>query len=169
MMNKKKNINNSKINTANNREYGQEVTAVLDDTDLYIKHLEMLQHAIDRMSQNSFSLKGWAMALVVAICALSSAGSEHRFAIIAFFPVIAFWFLDSYYLQIERKYRALYNHVRCKEKKADLSLEIANIKGKNTWYCKCLFSKTEVVFYGAIIIGVAVLFAWIGVFNGGNI
>lgn len=138
-------------------------------SDLYVKHLELLQHAIERMSQNSFALKGWAMSLVVAICALSAAGSEHKFAVIAFVPLVVFWFLDAYFLQVERKYRALYNRVRCHEVLADLSMDIYGIKGPKTHYLCCLFSKTEIAFYGAIIVGIAILFVWLGVFAKGAV
>ena len=37
-----------------------------------IKHLEMIEHIIERMAKNSFQLKTWTMTLVAAIFALSS-------------------------------------------------------------------------------------------------
>lgn len=32
-----------------------------------IKHLEMIEHIIERMAKNSFQLKTWTMTLVAAI------------------------------------------------------------------------------------------------------
>ena len=34
------------------------------------KHLELLQGVINRMSHNSFPLKGWAITMIVAMLAL---------------------------------------------------------------------------------------------------
>ena len=36
----------------------------------YRKHLEIIQGVINRMASNSFSLKGWAVTLVVGIFTL---------------------------------------------------------------------------------------------------
>ena len=77
-----------------------------------IRYLEMIQNVITRMATNSFSLKGWAITLVAGILALSSKDSNITFFLISYLPIILFWFLDTYYLQLERRYRALFNHVR---------------------------------------------------------
>ncbi len=44
-----------------------------------IKHLEMIEAVIERLSKNSFQLKGWAMTLVTAIIALSAKDADKRF------------------------------------------------------------------------------------------
>ena len=76
--------------------------------DNKIKHLEMIEAIIERMANNSFLLKGWAITLVVALFALADKQYEQRYILIAFLPIIFFWFLDSYYLSLEKKYRELY-------------------------------------------------------------
>ena len=80
-------------------------------SDLKIKHLEMIQSIISRMSQNSFSLKGWTITLVAGIFALAAKDANLSFFLISYVPIILFWFLDSYYLQMERKYRVFYNYL----------------------------------------------------------
>lgn len=134
-----------------------------------IKHLEMIEGIINRMGHNSFQLKGWAVTLVSVVGALSSQGSDKRFFLISFIPLLSFWFLDSYYLQIERKYKYLYKIVTKKaEDKIDFNMDISIINhsdkdGVRTRYLKCLFSKTEVLFYGAIC-GVVIVLALILMF-----
>lgn len=128
--------------------------------DKEIKHLEMIESVIERMGQNSFALKGWTMTLVVAICAFSAAGTERKFALVAIAPIIAFWFLDSFYLQKERKYRELYKNVTA-HKAAPFNMDISNVTGKKTAFIKCLFSVTEWLFYLVCIIAIAAVFIWL--------
>ncbi len=129
--------------------------------DKKMKHLEMIEGIIDRMGSNSFQLKGWAVTLVSVIGALSVQGSDKRFFLLSFLPLIAFWLLDSYYLQLERKYRVLYKNVSDKtEDKIDFNMDTRCISciGEDTKrikYMRCLFSKTEVLFY--VVIAAAVL------------
>jgi len=76
-----------------------------------IKHLEMIQSIITRMNTNSFQIKGLAITIVAAILAVYAATQKLDFILIAIFPPIIFWILDTYYLQMERKFRGLYNDV----------------------------------------------------------
>lgn len=129
--------------------------------DKKIKHLELIENVIERMEKNSFMLKGWTMTLVVAICALSSQGSNAKFIIVAFLPIILFWVLDSYYLLQERKFRMLYSMViDLKENEINFNLDVSNDKidnKKNISIYKCLFSLTEIFFYIPIFISVFIL------------
>jgi len=76
------------------------------------KHLELLQLVISRMASNSFALKGWSVTVTAALLGLAAKDSNPGFAIIAFYPALAFWGLDAYYLRQERRFRALYDAVR---------------------------------------------------------
>lgn len=77
-----------------------------------LKHLEMIQGIINRMASNSFALKGWAVTLVAGIFALASKDSDKIYFLIAYVPIVVFWFLDSYYLLQEKLFRSLYGKVR---------------------------------------------------------
>jgi len=114
-----------------------------------IKHLELIQGLINRMSSNSFMLKGWAVTLVAGIFALSANGADKRFFIIAYIPVLVFWFLDAYYLFQEKLYIYLYNEVRLKDNnEIDFDLRTERFKTKIAKpYLKCFFSKTEIFYY----------------------
>lgn len=123
-----------------------------------IKHLEMIESIIERMGSNSFQLKGWAVTLVSIIGALAARETDRRFFLLAFIPLIAFWAIDAYYLQCERKYKELYKQVRTKkEEDIDFDMTTENIHACRICYWKCVWSNTEAWFYGSISLAVLVL------------
>ena len=75
-------------------------------------HLEMIQGVINRLSHNSFLLKGWSVVLISAFFALAANNTKVFFIYLAYFPAISFWVLDGYFLQQERLFRELYDYVR---------------------------------------------------------
>ena len=74
-----------------------------------IKHLEMIQNIITRMNTNSFQIKRMAILVVSAILVFSASDKTPNLALVAIFPLLLFWYLDSFYLNQERKFRGLYN------------------------------------------------------------
>lgn len=122
------------------------------------KHLEMIQGVINRMASNSFSLKGWNVVLVSALFALAAKDSNTDFILLAYFPALAFWILDGYFLQQERLFRKLYDRVRAmKEEEIDFSMDTSPVtKEVKCWGCVC-FSKTLFVFHGVIILAISVV------------
>ena len=140
-----------------------------------IKHLEMVETIIERMSRNCFQLKGWAMTLVTVVGALGAKESDKRFVFLAFVPIIGFWLLDAFYLQQERKYAALYRSI-CERKEEDIDfnlntrvLKYSDEEKKRTCLIKCMFSTSCTLFYGVltgtIFLLVAILKGWIHWFN----
>ncbi len=138
-------------------------------TENKIKYLELIQGIVNRMARNSFLLKGWAVTLVSGIFAiLASADTNKFYFLVVFIPVIAFWFLDAYYLLQERLYRELYDKVRKTKDndQIDFSLNVTSIQANNVkdvqgqscpkdnfkGLFKCLASKTESIFYGALML-----------------
>lgn len=125
-----------------------------------INHLEMIQGIINRMASNSFLLKGWSITLVAGIFALSTKDSNQKFFLITYVPLIVFWILDTYYLQQERKYRNLYDKVRCLDKdKIDFSMNITkDLETKRTGYIDCFLSISELMFYlpTTILVGIII-------------
>ena len=115
-----------------------------------IKHLEMIQGVINRMSNNCFKLKGWAVTLVSAIVALAAKDTEKLYYLVVYVPVIVFLLLDSYYLLQEKLYRELYNEVRLKnDDSTDFSMDASKFKNKtsNYTYIKYIYTKTTSGFY----------------------
>ena len=113
-----------------------------------LKLLAMLQEIIKRMANNSFMLKGWSVTLVVAMMALFEKASG-KVSLVYYIPIIMFWTLDSYYLQVERKYRVLYKKMAsASTEELDFSLSLPESNSlEKTAYVQSLFSKTELMFY----------------------
>jgi len=123
-----------------------------------IRHLEMIQGIINRMANNSFLLKGWSVVLVSALFALASNDSKIFFIYLAYFPAVAFWVLDGYFLGQERLFRALYDIVRgLKEEEIDFSMNRSEVKDKvPCWGC-AMFSKTLLIFHGTIFSSILIV------------
>lgn len=119
------------------------------DTPNKHKHLDFIQAAINRMASNLFLLKGWSITLIAALFALAAKDANQLYILIAYFPLFIFWALDSYFLSQERKFRALYDHVRVlDESLIDFSMDTRPFSNddRNTWL-GALCSQTLVIYY----------------------
>jgi hypothetical protein len=73
------------------------------------QHLEFIEGVIDRLGGNSFQIKGWNVALATAAVGFAASKDSHpTAAALAVVPSIALWFLDGYYLALEKLFRDLY-------------------------------------------------------------
>jgi len=118
--------------------------------DLMIKEIEIIQGIINRMARNSFLIKGWTITLVV-VTLLLKGNKYHTF--IAFIPILVFWFLDAYFLRLERLYRRLYNWVkdnRLKTKDFLFDLNYKRFEKEEQSILRIMFSITLGLFYGSI-------------------
>jgi hypothetical protein len=126
-----------------------------------IYHLQMIQGVINRLSSNSFLIKGWSITVVAAMIALLARGAEKRYILFSLLPVMMFWFLDSVYLHNERRYTDLFNEVRLlEESKINFSMDVKQF-GSSTKWIKAFFSRTMLIFYLVMIITVIVIYVWI--------
>lgn len=126
-----------------------------------VKHLEMIQAVINRLASNSFLLRGWSITLVTALVAIIGYGSNSTQYLIVYVPIIVFWLLDGYFLSRERRYRALYDHIRkLPNKRIDFTMDARSFKkGKNTWISACL-STVSLLFYGSLL-GVVIFVSYL--------
>lgn len=69
------------------------------------KEAELVQDIISRMSNNQFYIKAWSVTLIVGTLLLKG-NIYHSF--LAFMPWLIFWVYDSYFLRLEKLYRAHY-------------------------------------------------------------
>ncbi len=76
--------------------------------DAKLKHLELLQSAIARMSNASFAFKGWSITLTSALLAVAVTSDHARVLPVAAASTLLFWALDGYYLWLERGFVVLY-------------------------------------------------------------
>lgn len=72
-------------------------------------YLTILQGVINRMAANSAACKTWAVGLVSAILVVASGKNEASLASVSLIPIVLFFFLDAYYLGLERLFRTNYN------------------------------------------------------------
>lgn len=78
------------------------------------KEIDLIQSCITRMASNSFYIKGWHIGLLTALVAFFISREKVDYTILFCLTLIIttiFWFLDSYYLLLERKYRWKYQWV----------------------------------------------------------
>jgi len=68
----------------------------IDLNEYMLKEVDLIQNIIKRMASNSFMIKGWTITLAVATLLLKDDNSK---ILIAYIPLIAFWYLDSYFLR----------------------------------------------------------------------
>lgn len=73
---------------------------------LFTEDIKIIQEIIKRMAENSFKIKDWTIRLIV-IAIVFRAKIDSVF--VAFVPLLAFSYLDAYYLMFERRFRKLYN------------------------------------------------------------
>lgn len=133
-----------------------------NNIDAKIRFLEMIQGIISRMSANSFMLKGWSVTLVAGIFVLSDRETDGLFFLVALAPTILFWFLDSYYLKIERQYKHLYDIITDTHPD-EINFKITRPKAdkqRKTCYFQCFKSATEGFFYCPLILLICTIAAW---------
>jgi hypothetical protein len=125
------------------------------------KHLEFIQGIITRLSGNSFQMKSWNVALATAAVGFAAAkDSRPTLAVLSVVPAMAFWFLDAYYLSLEKAYRNLYK----KAIKAEPSFDLDALPvGFKEWLPSAI--RPSVIGLHAPMIGVILLVSLTGVFR----
>lgn len=127
-------------------------------------HLQIIQGVVNRLSQNSFLLKGWSVVLVSAMFALAAKDSQLLFVYLAYFPAISFWCLDGYFLRQERLFRKLYDRVRVlSDDEIDFSMNTHVVEGQVKSWAEVTLSKTLRVFHGVLLISI-VLVTFVSIF-----
>ena len=120
--------------------------------EILYKEIDLIQSCISRMAQNSFMVKGWVITLVAACCAVSSLNSSEWKILFIFggLAIILFWYLDAFFLKMERLYRFKYEWViKNRLRKDDYAFDL-NPYNKHMWETgkkettipKVMFSKT---------------------------
>lgn len=142
------------------------------------QYLEMMQGNIERMAANSANCKTWMVTIVAAVMALQcSISALNGWVLLGILPVVLFWYLDVYYLHLERGMRnretefmnilrsgkmegyqeALFNLAPYMIKKKDLKEEMKKqglVATDDRW-----LTKSVVPFYGLTLAGVLIISA----------
>jgi hypothetical protein len=126
--------------------------------DLQVRHLELIQAVITRFSTTSFIIKGWSLTVSGALYGYTVSHLTWRLALVALFPVVPFWYLDTFFLYHERLFRCLYDDVRLNNSAIEpFAMHIGAYKSFPAWRSAAT-SVTLSVFYGMIVaVGLTIL------------
>ena len=134
-----------------------------DRTEM-IAYLQIIEGAIDRMGSNSAVLKGFSAAVLAGISALASIADVSVVIIaLTLLPIALFGYLDAKYLQVEKKFRILYEQVRTGAKDIDFSMKTVfsttELKKNKATLFDTMRSWSVWPFYGvSVVIGFVMVF-----------
>lgn len=129
-----------------------------DPSEAYFREIERIQAIIERQADNSFKIKGWTITLVVAVIVFRTGDYQ---TLVGYIPLITFWYLDSYYLKQERKYRKLYNWVRSERLDSDehfFEMDASRFNDETEGILRIMGSKIQLLFYIVIAVLLLVVF-----------
>ena len=86
----------------------EKTTQFNNDLSAVQAHLTIMQGVIQRMAENSRSCKMWCIIIVSAVLIFVARVEKPDYILIALVPTVLFLFLDTYYLALERGFRASY-------------------------------------------------------------
>jgi len=117
-------------------------------------HLQMIENVINRMSSNSFLIKGWSLTvlggLITVYLANINKPMSYLILLLCLFFCLIFWISDTFYLREERYFRNLYDIVRNK-KEEDIDFSMKPIKSKENFF-HCMFRPIFLISYLPIFI-----------------
>lgn len=126
------------------------------------KEIDLIQNCINRMANNSFLLKGWAISIVAVVLALTEDRTNPLFLLcVVFVPIFCFWYLDGFFLQNEKMYRKMYDWVLEQRKQGNeecqYNLNPHRFREDVDSLCCVMMSKTLRIYYGIPLLIVAVI------------
>jgi len=132
-------------------------------------YISLLQENINRMAGNSANCKGWLLTLVSAITALQLTADDLRGILwIAPVLIVLFYYLDSYYLGLERKFIKIEGEFvkKAKENAGDhhteglYSFNIKSVKDKRATTWNAMISESTLPFYLILFLIVLIICLW---------
>ncbi len=117
------------------------------------KEIDLIQGCINRMANNSFLVKGWALGVFAGVTAITKGANLNStilFICTTIVPFVCFWILDAFFLQAEKKYRKMYaERLEMRKNEDDNHLYELDPKSyKVDCIFKIMWSTTLSVFYG---------------------
>ena len=144
---------------------------------IFYKEIDLIQSCINRMTQNSFVIKGWLIALVAVILALLPEKFNVIFlCVVCLMLILCLWYLDAFFLKTEKLYRWKYNWVIKNRMNSDEFIFDLNPHNSKTWLkslnddtqnsipkkepsiCRTMFTKTLIPLYGILMLTVVIIF-----------
>lgn len=138
----------------------------MNNESILQREIDLIQGCINRMAQNSFAIKGWLITLVAVILALLPEAVDVRTLCgVAFASTLCFWYLDAYYLKMERLYRWKYEWIIVNRAQSDEFFYDLNPMNASMWLpnkdgskkkapcvTRMMFTKSLVPLYAIVII-----------------
>ena len=111
-----------------------------------VEHLKLIEQQIQRMADNSFKVKNWAIVVIGGAILYWLKEEVPRcnmiwLILLIMIATLMFWWLDAYYLTLEKAYRKLYESVQ-KGKETPYSLSIRKYVRQNNILCVAITSRT---------------------------
>jgi len=126
---------------------------------VFSNYFTIIQNVITRMAQNSFLIKAWSVTIVAAIFILTYSVINVIIFAVLLMIIGMFWYLDSYYLKLERLFRRLYNkkveEYNIESERPKMKLFDMNYKEfikEEQKLPRIMVSKSEMFFYAPFII-----------------
>lgn len=117
-------------------------------------HIQMIENIINRMSSNSFLIKGWSLTILGGLITVYLANinkpMSYLILLLCLFFWLIFWISDTFYLREERCFRSLYEIVRKKDEE-NIDFSMKPIKSKET-FLRCMFRPIFLMSYLPIFI-----------------
>lgn len=109
-------------------------------------YINLLNDAINRMASNSANAKSYFVAIVAALIAIQMPNKGNAYVILsALLPTLLFYFMDCYYLSLEKRFRNLQTAFINKETNENGQI-IAGLYQYNIYDIKNKWPKTKAVF-----------------------
>jgi len=98
------------------------------------KEIDLIQACINRMAQNSFMVKGWAITLIAVVLALLPESFDVTLLCsVGVVATLYFWYLDAFFLRTERLYRWKYDWVIARRSETTEYAYDLNPNNSNMW------------------------------------
>lgn len=108
-------------------------------------YVNLLNDAINRMASNSANAKSYLVAIVAALLAVQMPNKDNAYIILsALVPTLLFYWMDCYYLSLEKRFRNLQSAFINKEVN-DKGTIIAGLYGFNIYDIKKKKPKTKAI------------------------
>lgn len=125
--------------------------------ELRVKHLEMVQAIIGRMSNQGATLKNYCLTVTTAVCGFAISLGKPSVASLALLPIVIFCLLDAQYLRLEKQFRSLFDLIRLEDWNMIPTFEINRERAPGVPFGDAIRSWSIFSFYASLAIGVIIL------------
>lgn len=115
-----------------------------------IRHLEMVERAIARNGLYRIIIKCLTMFFITSMLALYDSYANDAYLMVVLVPMAVLCFIDAFYLQQQRLYSSLFDHVRyLSEDQIDFNLSpvLKDFQDDKNFFFQCLIALSVAGFY----------------------